>query len=213
MKLMSWSAMLAPFQVRSFRFQFPADLLTSWAMEMENLVLGWYILVATGSVLALTLYWALQYLGTLLGPGFGMVGDRVGQRTVICAMRAGYAVLAAAVTGLAFAGALNPAYVFVIAALSGLIRPSDTGMRNALVAETMPADRLMPTMGLSRATQDSARSPVRLPAQGCSRRSGSGPSTWRSRFSTRSVFCSPWASPARAVVMLPMRRANRPGGS
>jgi len=175
MKLMSWSAMLAPFQVRSFRFQFPADLLTSWAMEMENLVLGWYILVATGSVLALTLYWALQYLGTLLGPGFGMVGDRVGQRTVICAMRAGYAVLAAAVTGLAFAGALNPAYVFVIAALSGLIRPSDTGMRNALVAETMPADRLMPTMGLSRATQDSARIAGSLAGAGLFAAFGLGP--------------------------------------
>jgi MFS family permease len=157
MKLMSWSAMLAPFEVRSFRFQFPADLLTSWGMEMENLVLGWYILVTTGSVLALTLYWALQYLGTLLAPAFGMAGDRVGQRAIIAAMRAAYAVLAAAVTALAFAGALDPKYVFIIAALSGLIRPSDMGMRNALVAETMPADRLMPTMGISRATADSAR--------------------------------------------------------
>src|SRR4051794_28591438 len=157
MKLMSWSAMLAPFEVRSFRFQFPADLLTSWGMEMENLVLGWYILVTTGSVLALTLYWALQYLGTLLAPAFGMAGDRVGQRAIIAAMRAAYAVLAAAVTALAFAGALDPVYVFIIAALSGLIRPSDMGMRNALVAETMPADRLMPTMGISRATADSAR--------------------------------------------------------
>src|SRR5213075_288948 len=116
MKLMSWSAMLAPFEVRSFRFQFPADLLTSWGMEMENLVLGWYILVATGSVLALTLYWALQYLGTLLAPAFGMAGDRVGQRAIIAAMRAFYAVLAAAVTALAFAGALDPMYVFIIAA-------------------------------------------------------------------------------------------------
>src|SRR5437763_2278070 len=133
---LSSSAMLAPFRVRSFRFQWPADLLTAWGIEMENLVLGWYILVETGSVLALTLYWALQYLGTLLAPVFGMAGDRVGQRTVICAMRAAYAVLAAAVTGLAFADELNPAYVFVIAALSGLIRPSDTGMRNALVVET-----------------------------------------------------------------------------
>ena len=44
------SALLAPFQVRSFRFQFPADLLISWGIEMENLVLGWYILVETGSV-------------------------------------------------------------------------------------------------------------------------------------------------------------------
>jgi MFS family permease len=149
--------MLAPFQVRSFRFQFPADLATSWAIEMENLVLGWYILVETGSVLALTLVWALQYVGTLLGPVFGMVGDRIGQRTVLCAMRAAYASLAAAATAFAFAGALRPGYVFVIAALSGLIRPSDQGMRNALVAATMPSDRLMVTMGVSRTTSDSAR--------------------------------------------------------
>src|SRR5438874_2850127 len=175
MTLLSSSAMLAPFQVRSFRFQWPADLLTSWGIEMENLVLGWYILVETGSVLALTLYWALQYLGTLLAPVFGMAGDRVGQRTIIAVMRAAYAVLAAAVTGLAFADELNPAYVFVIAALSGLIRPSDTGMRNALVAETMPADRLMPTMGISRATADSARIAGSLAGAGLFAAFGLGP--------------------------------------
>src|SRR5438270_12884077 len=119
MTLLSSSAMLAPFRVRSFRFQWPADLLTSWGIEMENLVLGWYILVETGSVLALTLFWALQYLGTLLAPVFGMAGDRIGHRTVICAMRAAYTVLAVAVTILASAGGLRPEYVFVIAALSG----------------------------------------------------------------------------------------------
>ena len=130
--------MLAPFQVRSFRFQWPADLLTSWGIEMENLVLGWYILVETGSVLALTLFWALQYLGTLLAPVFGMTGDRIGHRTVLCAMRAAYALVAAAVTALAWAEMLDPGYVFAAAALSGLIRPSDQGMRNALIGETMP---------------------------------------------------------------------------
>ena len=45
---------LAPFRIRSFRFQWPADVLTSWAFEMEALVLGWYILVETGSVVLLT---------------------------------------------------------------------------------------------------------------------------------------------------------------
>src|SRR5436190_5690083 len=93
MPLLSAAALLAPFRVRSFCFQFPADLATSWGIEMENLVLGWYILVETGSVLALTLFWALLYLGTLLAPLFGMVGDRVGHRAVLCAMRGGYAVL------------------------------------------------------------------------------------------------------------------------
>src|SRR5918912_4123686 len=111
-------AMLAPFQVRSFRFQFPADLATSWGIEMENLVLGWYILVETGSVLALTLFWALLYLGTLLAPLFGMAGDRIGHRTVLCAMRAAYALVAGAVTSLAYAAALEPAYVFIVAAVS-----------------------------------------------------------------------------------------------
>ena len=82
---------LAPFQVRSFRFQWPADLLTSWAFEMETLILGWYVLVETGSVLWLTVFGALGYGGTLLAPMLGVTSDRIGHRTVLCAMRAIYA--------------------------------------------------------------------------------------------------------------------------
>ena len=59
-----------------FPLQFPADLATSWGIEMENLVLGWYILVETGSVLALTLFWALLYLGTLWRRSSAWPGDR-----------------------------------------------------------------------------------------------------------------------------------------
>ena len=85
---MASSALLAPFRVRSFRFQYPADLLTSWGSEMETLILGWYILAETGSVLLLTLFGSLQYFGTLVAPVFGMAGDRIGHRAVLCAMRA-----------------------------------------------------------------------------------------------------------------------------
>ena len=154
---LSSSALLAPFRVRSFRFQFPADLLTSWGIEMENLVLGWYILAETGSVLLLSLFWALQYLGTLLAPLFGMAGDRLGHRAILCAMRIVYAALALTMMGLAATRVLHPVHVFLIATASGLLRPSDQTMRNALIAETIPADRLMPAMGVSRTTQDSAR--------------------------------------------------------
>ncbi|HZK90252.1 MAG TPA: MFS transporter [Stellaceae bacterium] len=157
MAALSSSALLAPFRVRSFRFQFPADLLTSWGIEMENLVLGWYILAETGSVLLLSLFWALQYLGTLLAPLFGMAGDRVGHRAILCAMRIVYAVLALTMMTFALTGVLRPIHVFLIATASGLLRPSDQTMRNALIAETIPANRLMPAMGMSRTTQDSAR--------------------------------------------------------
>ena len=157
MTTLSSLAVVAPFRVRSFRFQFPADLLTSWGSEIENLVLGWFVLVETGSVLLLSLFWALQYLGSLCAPLFGMAGDRLGHRLVLCLMRTACTALAMVMTGLALTGGLRPAEVFVVATLSGLVRNSDQAMRNALIAATMPTDRLMATMGVSRTTGDSAR--------------------------------------------------------
>jgi MFS family permease len=154
---MSRRPALAPFQVRSFRFQWPADLLTSWAFEMETLVLGWYVLVETGSVLWLTVFGALGYGGTLLAPMLGVASDRIGHRTVLCAMRAIYTTIAASLTVLAFVGALTPLVVCALAALTGLVRPSDLGLRGVLIAETMPMDRLTAAMGISRTTSDSAR--------------------------------------------------------
>ena len=153
----SRSEILAPFEVRSFRFQWPADLLTSWASEMEILILGWYILTETGSVLLLTLYGALVYAGSLIAPLFGLWGDRLGHRNVLAAMRSSYAAAAAVMATMAHLGLLNAPAVFVIASVSGLIRPSDLAMRNALIAETMPGDRLMAAMGVARTTADSAR--------------------------------------------------------
>jgi predicted MFS family arabinose efflux permease len=148
---------IAAFRVRSFRFQWPADLLTSWAFDMESVVLGWYVMVNTGSVLLLTAFGSLQFLGTLGAPMFGVLGDRLGGRTMLCAMRTTYAVLAAALTALALGGRLTPAWVFAIAALAGLVRPNDLVMRNALIGETIPPGALIGALGMSRATGDSAR--------------------------------------------------------
>ncbi len=148
---------LAAFRVRSFRFQWPADLLTSWAFEMETLILGWYVMVQTGSVLLLTLFGSAQFLGTLAAPMFGVLGDRVGGRLMLCAMRGIYATLAVAVMVLAFTGWLTPAWAIALAALNGIVRPNDLVMRNALIGETIPPDHLMGALGMSRATMDSAR--------------------------------------------------------
>lgn len=148
---------LAPFRTKSFRFQWPADLATSWAFEMEVLILGWYVLVETQSVLLLTLFGSLQYGGTLIAPMFGVLGDRMGHRNLLCAMRGYYALLALALMALAFTGAIGPVPVFVIATLNGLVRHSDLVMRGALIAETVPQELMMGALSLSRITQDSAR--------------------------------------------------------
>jgi predicted MFS family arabinose efflux permease len=148
---------LAPFRIRNYRFQWPADLLTSWAFEMETLILGWYVLVETGSVLLLTLFASLTYIGTLIAPMFGVVGDRIGHRDLLAMMRATYAVLSGTLMTLALTGHLSPFYVLVIVAIMGLVRPSDLGVRGALVATIMPHDQLIGAISISRTTMDTAR--------------------------------------------------------
>ena len=172
---LSRSAALAPFRVRSFRFQWPADLLTSWSFEMEMLILGWYVLVETGSVLMLTLFGALLYPGTLIAPMVGVIGDRIGQRNLLCGMRAIFTVLAATLMALAFAGVLTPVLVLVIAAVMGIVRPSDQGVRAALVADTMPHDQLIGAMAIARTTSDTARIVGALSGAGLFAALGMGP--------------------------------------
>ncbi|ETR74809.1 arabinose ABC transporter permease [Afipia sp. P52-10] len=169
------SSALAPFRIRSYRFQWPADVLTSWAFEMEFLILGWYILVETGSVVMLTLFGSLMYLGTLVAPMFGVFGDRIGHRNLLAGMRAAYALLATTMMTLALTGLINPLYVFVIAAIFGTIRPSDLGVRGALVASTMPPAYLVSAMSVSRTTMDSARIAGALTGAGMFAALGMGP--------------------------------------
>ena len=124
---------------------------------MEALILGWYVLAATGSVQQLVLFGALAWAGTLFSPFFGIAGDRVGVRTLLCVTRGIYAVLAAALMLLTLSGTLAMWHVFSIAAIAGLLKPSDMAMRHVLVGQTMRPDMLMGALGISRTTSDTAR--------------------------------------------------------
>src|SRR5262245_36013918 len=124
---------------------------------MEILILGWYVLVRTESVLLLTLYGSLQQLGTLAAPTFGVVADRLGGRAVLCAIRGGYVALAGTVMLLAASERLAPHHVLVLSAVAGLLRPNDLVMRNTLIGATVPRAHFTGALSLSRATQDSAR--------------------------------------------------------
>jgi hypothetical protein len=145
------------FRVKSFRYQWPADLATSWAFEMETILLGWYILSASGSVLMLVAYGSLQYLGSLVAPVFGVVCDRIGYRRMLWSTRAIYALMAFSILLLSYFQALTPERVLILAAIVGTLRPSDQMMRNALIAKTLPSNQLMGALGISRMTSDSAR--------------------------------------------------------
>ena len=150
-------SMFEPFSVRSFRFQWPADLMASWAFEMETIILGWYVLTITDSVLVLTIFASMQWLGTLIAPYLGVLGDRWGRRTMLCLLRSSYLTTSIITMSLALTDTLNAAIILGISFMIGLVRPSDLVMRNGLIGDTMPGNVLMRAMGVSRTTMDSAR--------------------------------------------------------
>ncbi len=69
-------------------------------MEMEVIILAWYILVETQSVFLLTVYGALNFGGTLISPILGTVSDRVGPRRLLTLTRLYYAANALAIMAL-----------------------------------------------------------------------------------------------------------------
>jgi Na+/melibiose symporter-like transporter len=77
---------------------------------------------------------------------------------------------------MAFSGTLRPSVVLVLAALTGIVRPSDMGLRGAMIADTMPADTLTAAMGIARTTSDTARIAGALTGAGLFAAIGIGPS-------------------------------------
>jgi Na+/melibiose symporter-like transporter len=76
---------------------------------------------------------------------------------------------------LALSGWLGPGKVFAIAIVAGLVRPSENGMRGALIGETVPPAALVGAMGASRTTADSARIMGSLAGAGLAATFGVGP--------------------------------------
>ena len=145
------------FSVRSFRFQWTADASSTWAAEMETLILGWYLLVETNSPLLVGVLGALRFGGTLISPIYGVVADRVNRRTMMIAIRLVFLATAATIMALGLARILGPGHILLLAAVVGLTRTAEHVVRQSLIADTVPGPMLVNAIGLSRTTQDTAR--------------------------------------------------------
>ena len=82
--------------------------MTSWAFEMETIILAWYILNATDSPALVGIIGALRFAGTLFGPVYGALTDKFNRRKLLIADRVTLAVIALAFASLALTGALEP---------------------------------------------------------------------------------------------------------
>ena len=147
----------ASLRIKSFRFQWSADSMMTWGAEMETLILGWYILVATDSPFLVGLLGALAFSGTLIAPIVGVIADRISRKIMLNVLRTCAGLLALSLLILVVTDLIKPSYVFIIAGLTGLMRSSDNVLRQSLIADTVPPHLLMNASGLARTTQDLAR--------------------------------------------------------
>jgi len=150
-------SVLSAFGIRSFRYQWSADAMSTWGSEMETLILGWYILVATDSPFLVGLLAALRFSGTITAPVIGVIADRMNRKVMLISLRIGTVLTAMVLLILAVSGLIQPWHVFIVAGFSGLLRPADNVLRQSLIADTVPRSLLMNASGFARTTQDSAR--------------------------------------------------------
>ena len=136
-----------------------------------------------------------------------MLSDRIGPRNLLTGMRAIYtASRPPDDTGLRRHA--QPVLGIVPGRHHGSVRPSDLGLRAALIADTMPHDNLTGAMGFNRITSDTARISVRADRRRPrSRSSGMGPAyvVIVSFYAAESILLTSQADSAHSMNAPPSR--------
>ena len=142
------------FRGRDFRYLWLSDSAISCAEQMEFLALAWFILQETDSPFLLGLYAALRFTGTLLSPLYGIVVDRYDRKRLLQAVRAGFALSALVILGLASSGLLQVWHVFALVAAVGMARAFDTVTRQTIIPDVVPRESIMNAVALTRTGRD-----------------------------------------------------------
>ncbi|HEX8509996.1 MAG TPA: MFS transporter [Propionibacteriaceae bacterium] len=123
-------------QVRNYRLFLSSQVIATTGLWMQRIAQDWLVLELTGSVTAVGIAVALQFLPVLL---FGLFGgvlvDRYRKRTLLIITQSLAATMALTLGALALSGVVQAWHVYVIATLLGFITVVDNPTRQVYVAE------------------------------------------------------------------------------
>lgn len=131
-----WRHTFISLKVPNFRIFAIGHFVAVIALWMQRIAQDWLVLQLSGSVTAVGITVALQFLPSLLlGPWGGMVADRFAKRRILILCQSLAAVLAAALAVLALTGTIEVWHVYVIALVLGLVTVLDQPARQVFVHE------------------------------------------------------------------------------
>jgi MFS family permease len=131
-----WKHTFISLKVPNFRIFAMGHFIAVVAIWMQRIAQDWMVLQLSGSVTAVGITVALQFLPSLLlGPWGGMVADRFAKRKILILCQSMAAILAAALAVLALTGAVEVWHVYLIALVLGLVTVLDQPARQVFVNE------------------------------------------------------------------------------
>ena len=133
---------LSVFRHRNYAFVWTSITLVSMGTQMEAAVLGWYILTLTDSPFLVGLITAARMSLNLLALFAGAIVDRVPRHQLLAAVEIGLASLGLVMLVLILSDHLEVWHIFVIVMVSGSVRVFQMPSAHALIADTLPHDRI-----------------------------------------------------------------------
>ncbi|MFP5313499.1 MAG: MFS transporter [Actinomycetes bacterium] len=131
-----WKHTFISLKVPNFRIFAAGHFIAVIAIWMQRIAQDWLVLQLSGSVTAVGITVALQFLPSLLlGPWGGMVADRFAKRKILILCQGMAAVLAATLATLALTGVIVVWHVYAIALVLGLVTVLDQPARQVFVNE------------------------------------------------------------------------------
>lgn len=125
-----WKHTFISLKVPNFRIFAAGHFIAVIAVWMQRISQDWLVLQLSGSVTAVGVTVALQFLPSLLlGPWGGMVADRFAKRKILILCQSVAAVLAATLATLALTGVIMVWHVYGIALVLGLVTVLDQPAR------------------------------------------------------------------------------------
>jgi len=131
-----WPRSLAALEVRDYRLFLTSQVVATTGLWMQRIAQDWLVLELTGSVTAVGVAVALQFLPMLLlGLFGGVVADRFPKRTILVVTQSTAALVAATLGTLALTGTVQAWHVYVLATVLGLVTVVDNPTRQVFVSE------------------------------------------------------------------------------
>ena len=133
---------LSVFRYRDFSFVWGSTTLVTMGTQMEAVVLGWFILTLTDSPFLVGAISAARMALNIMALFAGAIADRVPRHKLLAAVEFLMAGFAGIMLALIFSGRLETWHIFAIAVIAGMVRVFQMPAAQAMVADTLPQERI-----------------------------------------------------------------------